>query len=131
MNRLLIKLLSFTLLLIIAVSCQGQSGAQVLNANAFETKLNATPEKIVLDVRTTSEYNRGHLKNAVLVDYYQRDFSVQLAKLDKTKPVFVYCASGVRSNSAARELVKLGFKQVYDLDGGLSAWARAGKPVEK
>ncbi|QOI96178.1 MAG: rhodanese-like domain-containing protein [Flammeovirgaceae bacterium] len=130
MNRLLVTLFSLTLL-VVASSCQGQSGAQVLNVNAFETKLNATPEKIILDVRTTSEYNRGHLKNAVLVDYYQRDFSAQLGKLDKTKPVFVYCASGVRSNSAARELVKLGFKEVYDLSGGLSAWARAGKPIEK
>jgi rhodanese-related sulfurtransferase len=130
MNRFLISLLSLTLPAI-AASCQGQSGAQVLNPQAFETKLNAAPEKTVLDVRTVSEYNRGHLKSAVLVDYYQRDFSAHLTKLDKTKPVFVYCASGVRSNSAARELIKLGFKEVYDLNGGLSAWTRAGKPIEK
>ena len=130
MNRFLIKLLSLTLL-ISSASCQGQSGAQVLTAQAFETKLNTLPEKIILDVRTASEYSRGHLSGAVLIDYYQRDFSSQLNKLDKTKPVFVYCASGVRSNAAARELIRQGFKEVYDLSGGLSAWVRSGKPIVK
>ncbi|MFN3840083.1 MAG: rhodanese-like domain-containing protein [Cyclobacteriaceae bacterium] len=130
MNRFLIKLLSLALL-ISSASCQGQSGAQVLTPQAFETKLNTLPEKIILDVRTASEYSRGHLSGAVLIDYYQRDFSSQLNKLDKTKPVFVYCASGVRSNSAARELIRQGFKEVYDLNGGLSAWVRSGKPIVK
>lgn len=130
MKRFFIHLTGLALLALIT-NCQGQSGAQVLTAQAFETKLTTLPEKIILDVRTASEYNRGHLSGAVLVDYYQRDFSSQLNKLDKTKPVFVYCASGVRSNSAARELIRQGFKEVYDLSGGLSAWVRAGKSVEK
>lgn len=129
-KRFIFNLLSI-LALATVVSCQGQTGVQVLNVDAFEQKLNATPEKIILDVRTDEEYAQGRMKNATQIDYYQRDFKTEVAKLDKTKPVFVYCASGVRSNSAAKILKQQGFTEIYDLKGGLNAWTRSGKPVVK
>ncbi len=117
-------------LLALSGNCQGQSGAQVLSVQAYETRLRELSEKNIVDVRTASEYNQGRLKGAILIDYYQRDFQARLTTLDKTKPVFVYCASGVRSNSAATMLIKLGFKEVYDLRGGFLAWRQAGKPID-
>lgn len=129
-KRFIFNLLSI-LALATVVSCQAQTGVQVLNVDAFEQKLNATPEKIILDVRTDEEYAQGRMKNATQIDYYQRDFKTEVAKLDKTKPVFVYCASGVRSNSAAKILKQQGFTEIYDLKGGLNAWARSGKPIVK
>lgn len=129
-KRFIFNLLSI-LALATVVSCQGQTGVQVLSVDAFEQKLNATPEKIILDVRTDEEYAQGRMKNATQIDYYQRDFKTEVAKLDKTKPVFVYCASGVRSNSAAKILKQQGFTEIYDLKGGLNAWARSGKPIVK
>jgi rhodanese-related sulfurtransferase len=131
MNKRFIFNLLSVLALATVVSCQGQTGVQVLSVDAFEQKLNATPEKIILDVRTDEEYAQGKMKNATQIDYYQRNFKTEVAKLDKTKPVFVYCASGVRSNSAAKILKQQGFTEVYDLKGGLNAWARSGKPVVK
>ncbi|MDL5050176.1 rhodanese-like domain-containing protein [Oscillatoria amoena NRMC-F 0135] len=118
-------------LLIIFSHCQGQSGAQVLTPQAYETRLNSLVNKIILDVRTSQEYSKGRIKDAILMDYYQRDFNARLATLDKNKPVFVYCASGVRSNSTAKKLIRQGFKEVYDLSGGLDAWVQSGKPIEK
>lgn len=129
-KRFIFNLLSI-LALVTVVSCQAQTGVQVLSVDAFEQKLNATPEKIILDVRTDEEYAQGRMKNATQIDYYQRDFKTEVAKLDKTKPVFVYCASGVRSNSAAKILKQQGFTEIYDLKGGLNAWARSGKPIVK
>lgn len=129
-KRFIFNLLSI-LALATVVSCQGQTGIQVLSVDAFEQKLNATPEKIILDVRTDEEYAQGKMKNATQIDYYQRDFKTEVAKLDKTKPVFVYCASGVRSNSAAKILKQQGFTEIYDLKGGLNAWVRSGKPIVK
>lgn len=61
-------------------------------------------DKIILDVRTAGEYADGHIPGAVMIDYYKNDFRQQINKLDKSKPVFVYCASGVRSSSAAKSL---------------------------
>jgi len=115
----------------LAVACQGQTGAKKLAADTFEEKLAGTSDKIILDVRTSDEYKKGHLANATLIDYYGKDFKNQADQLDKSKPVFVYCASGGRSGSAAKILTQLGFKEVYDLQGGFNAWSNAKKPVER
>lgn len=130
MNNRILSILSLFFLFSIAV-CQGQSGAQKLSPDSFEKKLASEPNKTILDVRTQDEYNRGHLANAVMIDFYKDDFKSQVMKLDKSKPVFVYCAAGGRSSSAGKILTDLGFKQVYDLQGGLNAWSAARKPVEK
>lgn len=131
MNKRFVFNLLSVLALATVMSCQGQTGVHVLGVDAFEQRLNATPEKIILDVRTDEEYAQGKIKSATQIDYYQRDFKTEVAKLDKTKPVFVYCASGVRSNSAAKILRQQGFTEIYDLKGGLNAWARSGKPLVK
>jgi len=136
LNELSMKIKSLTLVVLVLVAlatgCQGQqNGVQRLNSDGFETKLNDTKEKTVLDVRTPDEFKGGHLVNATLVNYYDNDFKNQVAQLDKNKPVFVYCATGIRSASAAKVLAGLGFKEIYDMQGGYNAWAGAKKPVEK
>lgn len=93
--------------------------------------MKANPEKIILDVRTPGEFKQGHLSKAVNIDYNSVNFKTRVAELDKTKPVFVYCAAGIRSTSAARTLSDLGFKNVYNLSGGIQEWAKANKPIEK
>jgi rhodanese-related sulfurtransferase len=127
MNKL--KTLSVFAFVLFIGNASAQS--QLINANDFEKKLTSTKDKTVLDVRTQSEYNQGHLANAMLIDFYKSDFKKQLSKLDKNKPVFVYCGVGGRSGSASKTLVELGFKQVYDLQGGMQAWTKADKAVVK
>lgn len=102
-----------------------------MDAQAFETKLKATKSAILLDVRTPAEYASGHITGAIELDYYSSDFKARANKLDKTQPVFVYCASGVRSNAAVGVLTNLGFKEIYDLRGGIRAWAQSGKAMIK
>jgi rhodanese-related sulfurtransferase len=85
----------------------------------------------LLDVRTPKEWNEGHLQGAKLVTLAKEGF-VEKAKaaLDPKKPVLVYCRSGRRSAMAAKQLREAGFT-VHDLDGGITAWQKAGKPVVK
>lgn len=85
----------------------------------------------LLDVRTESEWKEGHLEGAKLVTLAKDGF-VEKAKavLDSKKPVLVYCKSGGRSAKAAKQLREAGFT-VHDLDGGITAWQKAGKPVVK
>lgn len=85
-------------------------------------------EFLVLDVRSDSEWNGGHIPQA------QHRF---LGKLDETissinsdKPILAHCGSGIRSAIAASILQAAGFDQVHNLDGGFSAWKKAGLPVE-
>lgn len=75
---------------------------------------------ILLDVRTPKEYNAAHIDGALNLNYYEKNFKEELAQLDTTKTVFVYCHSGGRSFRAGKVLASLGFKKVYDLKGGFS-----------
>lgn len=118
-------------LIFLLTACLQTSGqnSEILTPDEFEKKLSSIKDKQVVDVRTAEEFASGHLAQAVMIDYYKSDFKSQIAKLDKNKPVFVYCAAGGRSGSATEILQDLGFKKVYDLKGGYRAWTSAGKPV--
>lgn len=130
MKRNLFILILFAVVVSFA-NCQGQGGVQKLSVADYEKKLNETSNEIIVDVRTPEEYQSGHLVNATLINYYDSDFKEQISKLDKSKPVYVYCKAGVRSASAAKILKESGFKEVYDLQGGFDAWSGAGKPVAR
>lgn len=97
----------------------------------YEQKLNAGTDVQLIDVRSTEEYNGGHLKNARNIDVNGGDFDEQANTLKKDKPVLVYCLSGGRSADAASKLKDMGFKEVYNMQGGIMAWTSQGKPVEK
>ncbi|HSI33186.1 MAG: rhodanese-like domain-containing protein [Phycisphaerae bacterium] len=91
----------------------------------------AKPGVIVLDVRTPAEFKTRRLKGAVLADVKSQTFEKRIAELDKTRPYAVYCAMGPRSTKACELLRKAGFTQLYELDGGILAWEKAGKPVDR
>ncbi len=97
------------------------------DTESFENLLQ-TPGVQLIDVRTPSEYSSGYISNAKLVNIANYDeFKATVAKLDKAKPVMVYCAAGGRSNQAAAYLSDQGFGEVYDLKGGINAWKSNGK----
>lgn len=104
-------------------------GVQVLNSDKFEQKLQDSDIQLV-DVRTPAEFADGHLPNAINVNVMDDDFDAEMAKLDKEKPVMVYCKSGGRSAKAASKLKVQGFKNITDLDGGITSWKQAEKPIE-
>ncbi len=84
---------------------------------------------ILVDVRTPSEYKDYHIPGAINIDYKNDNFKQEFLKLDKNKPVLIYCRSGVRSGHARDILEKEGFK-VYNLDHGIKSWKAEGMPVE-
>jgi rhodanese-related sulfurtransferase len=105
------------------------SNAQNVDANTFEQKINAGGVQ-VLDVRTAGEYSGSHLKNVMLADWTNKaQFEERVKYLDKNKTLLVYCAAGGRSGQAAVWLKEQGFKEVVNLQGGITAWNAAGKPV--
>jgi rhodanese-related sulfurtransferase len=84
----------------------------------------------LLDVRTQEEYGASHLKDAQNICVTNNDFEEKVKKLDKNKPVYVYCKKGGRSAEAAKILSDMGFKQVYDLQGGITNWEEKGLETE-
>ena len=120
---------AFSVCLLI-VSCQAQNGSLSIPVVEFEKVINSNNVQ-VLDVRTAAEYNSGHLKKSLQADWYnQQQFKERTSNMDKTKPVYVYCLTGVRSAAAVKQLKQNGFSNVQDLKGGLVAWKLANKPVE-
>ncbi len=102
-----------------------------VDANTFDHMRKTDKEAVILDVRTKEEYERGHIPGAVLMDFNSPDFGEKVAKLDKNKTYLVHCASGGRSARACNKMEKMDFSTLYNLQGGMGAWEKAGKPVEK
>ncbi|MBY0480889.1 MAG: thioredoxin fold domain-containing protein [Chitinophagaceae bacterium] len=121
----------FAILLFVGFcSCNSEAQNGSIDTKAFEAALNSGTYQL-LDVRTAGEFQSGHLKNALQADWNnQAQFIERIQYIDKTKPLLVYCASGVRSNNAAQYLKGIGFKNVQNLKGGLTAWKLDGKAVE-
>lgn len=80
------------------------------------------PEALLLDVRRPEEFAGGHLPGALNVEVTAPDFAQRVAALDHSRPVYVYCRSGARSASAARQLSGAGFPAVAHLVGGVLDW---------
>lgn len=126
-NLLLVLIIGFA-----SASCSNAQNSastnSVTNVGVEEFKgLIDKEDGIVLDVRTENEYNTGHIDNALLIDWYSNNWEEEALKLDKAKPIYVYCRSGSRSNSATKKLAELGFEKIYNLKGGFLAWQRASK----
>ena len=85
----------------------------------------------LVDVRTPSEYNEGHVPNAQNIDFWGENFDAKIDELDKTKPIIVYCKSGGRSAKCASKLAAKGFEKIYDLEGGFSQWKLEKKEIQK
>ncbi|CAH0994340.1 Thiosulfate sulfurtransferase GlpE [Emticicia aquatica] len=125
---IVIGLATVTFLLNSCTNGQSQNGQTNLAANEFSAKIKANANSVIVDVRTPDEFSKGHLQNAQNIDWRGNDFDKQINSLDKSKPVFVYCLSGGRSSSAASFMRSNGFKEVYELDGGIMKWRGANLP---
>ena len=103
----------------------------VLAVNDFEKAIQSGPLQLI-DVRTPAEYKEGYIKGAVNADWQnEQQFTAKVNELDKAKPVYVYCLSGVRSGKAAEWLAANGFKEIINLEGGIKAWKAADKALVK
>ena len=123
----IIAILFFSVLIF---SCTAQ-GQNALTAAEFQKEITTKQNIQVLDVRTPAEYFSGHIKNSMQADWNDKaEFARRLSFVDKNKPVYVYCLSGGRSGAAAAKMRSEGYKNVYELAGGLNAWRAASLPLE-
>ena len=105
------------------ISPTATAEAKYMKITPAEAKKQLESDKsiILVDVRTEAEYKEGHIKGSILIPYdlIGKEASSKLS--DKSAKIIVYCRSGRRSEIAARELLKMGYTNVYDL-GGLENW---------
>lgn len=84
---------------------------------------------VVLDVRNQSEYNLGHLYNAILIPVYELEDRIDELQEHTNDPIIVYCKAGSRSQIACEIFASHGFTNVYNMLGGITAWMEAGYPI--
>ena len=118
---------SGTMLLWPLVSGAGVPGVGPADATLLINREDA----IVLDVRETAEWNDGHIAGARHIAMGSLDQHLSELEKFKQRPIIVVCASGNRSSGACGKLKKAGFEKVYNLSGGVSAWAGANLPMTK
>ncbi len=127
-KQMLMKRMFFVLIFFNCLSIPAQT---ILTADEFDKKLKASNGAQVLDVRTKGEYSENHLAGSFNADYNNpRQFNERIRYLDKNKPVFVYCLAGGRSAEASKILNEQGFKEIYDLKGGIRSWINSNKDIQ-
>ena len=119
--------ISLLALVIISTSLNAQTSAS-LDAASFAAKIKQLPNAQLIDVRTPGEFAQGHIANAKNININSSDFQQSAAKLDKNKAVLLYCLSGGRSAYAMNILSSMGFKELYNLSGGMMRWRAANMP---
>ena len=118
------KILFFLLFPILIFSQEIDSFYELVSYDIYKNKI-STKDALVFDVRTTEEFNLGHIKGSINIDYYDEKLFVDFfEKINKTKPIYIYCRSGNRSKKSSEILKKIGFVKVYDLLGGYKNWIK-------
>ena len=127
MIKKLTALILFAIVLLTGCS-NGSESAMNLDAAGFQAKTQEAGV-VLLDVRTRSEFNEGHIANAINIDVEAATFLNEISQLDKTKTYAVYCRSGRRSADAVTKMSNEGFMSVVNLKAGILDWQSAGYPV--
>jgi len=83
---------------------------------------------LFLDTREKDEYEVSHIQGALWVGFEEFDLKI-VNNLDRNQPLVVYCSIGARSQDIGKKLKKAGFKEVYNLYGGIFHWVNEGFPV--
>ena len=94
-------------------------------------QINKDQAPIIVDVRSTSEYQSGHVPGAIHIPFWTAFTTDKLEGYDKNRVVVLYCAHGPRAGVAKLALSMSGFEKINYLAGHMTAWNKAGLPVEK
>ena len=114
----------FYFLLIVSLLSCNQNKSNLISAYDFDEMIRLDKSSIIIDVRTPEEFNKGHLRNSLNVNWFDDNFDDNIDIFSKDLSVFVYCLSGGRSAKANEKIRALGFKNVYELDGGILEWRK-------
>ena len=109
------KIISLLVICLLMTAC-GNKGYEVIDTNQAMDII--SKGAVLIDVRTSDEYNREHIPYAVNIPLDQ----IETINYQKDTTIIVYCQSGMRSREAVNKLVNMGYTNLYDLDGGLLNW---------
>ena len=118
MNKLFVAILLISILI---SSCAIGQITNDIDIDEFRKKM-VSEKYVLVDVRTEKEFDDGHIEDALNIDYFSDTFSDEISNIGLENPVLVYCRSGNRSGKSMKIMSDLGFKEVYNLIGGIKGW---------
>ena len=101
-----------------------------LNVEQTRERLDASPQAHLIDVREDNEWQAGHAAGASHMGRGIIERDIEVAVPDKGTELILYCGGGYRSALACDNLQRIGYTNVYSMDGGWKAWKESGAPVE-
>ena len=94
-----------------------------LDQSSWEKKASKDKKGNILDVRTPEEFENSRIPNSINIDFYNsQNFMMEIEKLDKDNNYYIYCRTGVRSANSCALMKELGFKNTFNLIGGIVEW---------
>src|SRR5262245_16208189 len=107
---------------------QAKRQIREVSVQEVREKLNPANGFTLLDVREGDEWQQGHLDRAIFLPRGFLEVKADKVLADKSQPIVIYCAGGVRSALAAKTLQDLGYSDVYSMRGGFNEWKNNGMP---
>lgn len=103
-----------------------KSEIEEISAQQLKQWMESGERLTVIDIRERDEFVQGHLPDATFIPRGFLELQIEQHHTDRDQPVIVYCAGGVRSALAARNLKEMGFTRPISLIGGFNGWKNAG-----
>ena len=120
-NKIFIHLGLICFIFLLVISCSEKDyQIELVSQEEMEDLILADSIQLI-DVRSFEEFQNKHIKGAQSI-VFDEEFEENIQKLDKSKPVAVYCRTGRRSKECSQYLKEKGFTKIYDLEGGLAKW---------
>ncbi len=109
---------------------KAKSEIEEITVRQLETQMENGDHVTVIDIRERDEFVQGHVPGATFIPRGFLELQVETHQPDREKPVILYCAGGVRSALAARNLKDMGYENPISLIGGFNGWKNAGLPFK-
>lgn len=127
-NKIFKNSIAIAILLFTVAGFSQNKSSNTVSLDVFYSKIQSEKKPQIIDARGPEEFALNHINGAVNFNLESKDYAAQVAKLDKSKPVFTYSIGAGRSVWLADDLLKKGFKEAYSLEGGIANWIGNGKP---
>jgi phage shock protein E len=110
---------------------EGEAPIKNVSVEEFKRAMDSIQNEVVIDLRTPEELKQGKIAGAIEIDYFGADYESAISQLDKNKTYLLYCAGGGRSSETAELMYKMGFGNLYNLEGGFNGWVKKKMAVKK
>lgn len=130
-RRYLLSLVVVIFFMTTAATCQEQEESINISPTVLKEKMKKGTG-VLVDVRRPDEVEKGMIDpSAMHYDFHADDFNENIASLDKKETYYIYCHSGGRSGKTVELMKEMGFKKVYNVDGGITKWQEVGNELVK